>query len=161
MDNLNVKPLRREADLVVQEMSASHELLVYDLEDHRAYALNPVMAAVWRACDGTRTVPELAAALPDEARAPSPLQHLQIRRALTRLHALRLLEQPLELPRSLRCTRRQVTGLAAVLIPAVTTLLAPSAAEAGSLLPNGSSCSDGQQCAGGLCIGGTCGGLAP
>jgi hypothetical protein len=43
-------PISRSTGLVTKEVA--RELLVYDLEWHRAHSLNTVAAAVWRRCDG-------------------------------------------------------------------------------------------------------------
>src|SRR2546423_15689116 len=50
MDNLErAAPRARDARLVIQELP--DELLVYDLERHRAHSLNRTAALVWRHCD--------------------------------------------------------------------------------------------------------------
>src|SRR5207247_8926846 len=54
-----VRPMARSEGLVVEQLDG--EVLIYDLERHRAHCLNEASALVWRACDGTRPVPELAA----------------------------------------------------------------------------------------------------
>ena len=56
-----VTPKGRAAGLVESELP--DELLVYDLERHRADALNRTAAPVWKACDGRRTVGEIAEAV--------------------------------------------------------------------------------------------------
>src|SRR5437899_10535314 len=67
------RPRQRRDGLVVQELP--EETLVYDLERHKAHCLEAVAAAVWEACDGHRTVEQIAARaakrlgrrVPDEA----------------------------------------------------------------------------------------------
>src|ERR1700730_7842010 len=59
-------PQRRNDRLVVEELA--EETLVYDLDRHRAHCLNKTAAAVWRNCDGKRTIAELAAMLPRESK---------------------------------------------------------------------------------------------
>jgi hypothetical protein len=63
-------PTRRTSGLVVK--TVRDEVLVYDLDRHRAHSLNPVAAAVWRSCDGARDLPALAAAARAELGAPVP-----------------------------------------------------------------------------------------
>jgi hypothetical protein len=53
------KPQRRERGVKVEEFQG--ELLVYDLERHKAHCLNGAAVAVWQEADGTRSVPEIAA----------------------------------------------------------------------------------------------------
>src|SRR2546428_7062431 len=53
------RPRQRRDGLVVQELP--EETLVYDLERHKAHCLEAVAAAVWEACDGHRTVEQIAA----------------------------------------------------------------------------------------------------
>ncbi|MCV4613842.1 PqqD family protein, partial [Escherichia coli] len=54
-------PKARTGGLVTQDFDK--ELLVYDLQTDRAHCLNETAAAVWRACDGTKSVNEIAAAV--------------------------------------------------------------------------------------------------
>jgi len=54
-------PKARTGGLVTQDFEK--ELLVYDLQTDRAHCLNETAAAVLRACDGTKSVNEIAAAV--------------------------------------------------------------------------------------------------
>lgn len=56
--NNSLFPSARTKGLVVQEVP--NEVLVYDLETDKAHCLNETAAAVWRACDGNRSVREIA-----------------------------------------------------------------------------------------------------
>ncbi|MFN3418309.1 MAG: PqqD family protein [Pyrinomonadaceae bacterium] len=58
MMNNSLFPSARTKGLVVQEVP--NEVLVYDLETDKAHCLNETAAAVWRACDGNRSVREIA-----------------------------------------------------------------------------------------------------
>src|SRR5713226_2070068 len=49
-------PCARREGLVIQELP--DELLVYDLERHRAHCLNPAAVLVWNHCDGRIPVDE-------------------------------------------------------------------------------------------------------
>ena len=49
-----MNPRARRDGLVIRELNG--ELLVYDLERHRAHCLNPTAALVFKQCDG-RTSP--------------------------------------------------------------------------------------------------------
>jgi coenzyme PQQ synthesis protein D (PqqD) len=47
---IETAPLARSDGLIVQELDG--ELLVYDLERHRAHRLSETAAFVWRRCEG-------------------------------------------------------------------------------------------------------------
>jgi len=51
-------PTARKNGLVIQEVP--NEVLVYDTETDRAHCLNNTAAAVWRSCDGEKSVAEIA-----------------------------------------------------------------------------------------------------
>jgi hypothetical protein len=57
-------PLAREEGLVIQELPG--ELLIYDLNNHKAHCLNQTAAFIWKHCDGMTTVCEMAARLEKE-----------------------------------------------------------------------------------------------
>ena len=54
-------PKARKERLLLHELP--EELLVYDLERHKASCLNRMAMLTWRRCDGRATVPEIAEAL--------------------------------------------------------------------------------------------------
>ena len=97
-------PRQRRDGLVVQELP--EETLVYDLERHKAHCLEVVAAAVWEACDGERTVGEIAARATKRIgrRVPDDAAWL----ALRRLGRARLLEAPVAAPVAGRFTSRPV-----------------------------------------------------
>jgi hypothetical protein len=51
-------PQAQSHNLVIQELNG--ELLIYNLETHKALCLNETSALVWQACDGTKSVAELS-----------------------------------------------------------------------------------------------------
>jgi coenzyme PQQ synthesis protein D (PqqD) len=119
-------PTARRENLVVRELP--DETLVYDVRSHKAHCLNRTAALVWRACDGTTPVAEIAARVGHELALPCDAE--MIRAALVPLARARLLEHPL--PKSPVSSRRQALrrlgwGLAA---PVVASILAPTLAEA-------------------------------
>jgi hypothetical protein len=124
------QPRARTSDLVIK--GVGDELLVYDLARHRAHSLNRVAAAVWRACDGTRGLGALGVAAAGDSGQPVPVE--AVRYALQALGRARLLEGPVE---EEGLTRRQVMArlgtAAAVALPIVTTIIAPTAAQAQSV----------------------------
>ncbi len=130
-----MKPARRTEGLVVTELMG--EVLVYDLERHRAHCLNPAAAVVFKHCDGTRSVEELAALLGRELGGPADPDCVWL--ALDHLGRARLLRQRVSRPKEAgRLSRRELArrlGIA-VLLPAVTSLVAPTSAEAAASCVN-------------------------
>ena len=63
-----MKPQVRKDGLVVKELP--EEMLVYDLERHRAHCLNQTAALVWKHCDGQTSAKEIATLLKKELKAP-------------------------------------------------------------------------------------------
>jgi hypothetical protein len=123
-------PTARRSDLIVRELG--DELVVYDRASLRVHRLNRTAAAVWRLCDGTTTVEEMARRLGD---ASGPLPEDVVRLALAQLERIELIRRDAgaALARLDRRTvvRRLGRGVAAaLLLPAVSTITAPSAAMA-------------------------------
>ena len=120
-----MKPLARRERLLIRELA--DELLVYDQADHRAHCLNRTAATVFRHADGTRTAAEIARLVAPEGADGEPA----VAEALARLAEAGLLEKgpsPASLSRR-EAMRRAGLG-AAVLLPAVASIVAPSPAEA-------------------------------
>jgi hypothetical protein len=122
-----MKPVARRAGLLIRELP--DELLVYDRKEHRAHCLNRTAAVVFRNADGTRTVADLALLLaPEGARAAG---ESVVAEALARLAEAGLLEGG---PAPRRWSRREMVrrvGLgAAILLPVVASVVAPTPAEA-------------------------------
>jgi hypothetical protein len=124
-----MKPAKRTEGLVVTELM--REVLVYDLELHRAHCLNEAAAIVFKHCDGTRSVEELAGLLERETGAPADPDCVWL--ALDRLGKAHLLRQRVKRPPEAgRLTRRELVrrvGIAA-LLPVVTSVVAPTPAQA-------------------------------
>jgi hypothetical protein len=144
------RPRQRRDGLAVERLP--EETLVYDLERHKAHCLGPVAAAVWEACDGKRTVGEIAARTTKRLgrRVPEDAAWL----ALRRLGRARLLEVPLAAPVADRFTSRRDWLKKAALFGglSVLTIAAPTAAQAAT-------CTTQTTCAGlqnRLCTGAPC-----
>lgn len=126
---------------------------MYDLRSQRCHALNPTVAAIWEACDGTRTVPELAAAC---VRANDPATGQEVVwLALKQLDERGLLVEPIPVPegtsRRVLLRRLALAGAATLAVPLVKSINAPAAAQAGSCRPKHSPCSFGFECCSGVC----------
>lgn len=117
--------LARHQEIVVQEMP--DEILVYDLKRHKAHCLNKTAAFIWQHCDGQTSVKELAGLLGREA--GSPVDEEVVWYALDKLGRAELLEEKVNLPvKDAMSRRRMIRRLGAlVAVPAVVSLVAPSA----------------------------------
>ena len=150
-------PEARRDGLVVQELSG--EVLVYDLRRNKAHCLNSTAALVWEYCDGKTSVTGIARAI--EGRVNGPVEEDLVWLGLEQLSKSNLLRERATIPtQNLGLSRREVMkriGLAAaVALPVVTSIIAPSAAQAANCLPAGQGCTASAQCCSGLCSGGTC-----
>lgn len=160
MSERKIRPLARAEGLVVRELP--EEVLVYDLDTHRAMCLNRTAALVWKSCDGRNDVAAIARALRAEFGTNAAEEVVWL--ALERLSRDHLLAERVRRPASLAgLSRRDVikkVGLAAaVALPVVTAIVAPTTAEAASCLPTGSACTSSAECCSGVCSGapnGTC-----
>jgi hypothetical protein len=125
-------PKARKKDLLVETIDS--EVLVYDLRNSRAHCLNKTAAFVWRYCDGKTSIRELEGKLQKEVGAKDCQELLAV--AMRELSKAGLLQQ--EIPSgderqtiSRRDLIRRI-GIAAATIPAVTSILVPTAQAAGS-----------------------------
>jgi hypothetical protein len=151
------KPIARKEGLVIQELP--DEILIYDLDRDKAHCLNQTAALVWQRCDGRTTTSSIAQSLATELDAPVDEKVVWL--ALDQLGRNDLLEQrPVPPPMLSGLNRREMVralGIAAaVAVPVVTSILAPTAAQAVSCLPQGQPCSTSAQCCSNLCNAGTC-----
>jgi hypothetical protein len=125
------QPRARKAGLLVE--TVDDEVLVYDTERHRAHALNPSAAGIWRRCDGESTPAEIASRLSDALQ--TPVTEELVRYGLAQLREFHLLEEPVALSPAAAPSRRdliRVAGLGALALPLITSIVAPVAAEAQS-----------------------------
>jgi hypothetical protein len=118
-------PLARRNDLVMQDVL--DELLIYDLLNDKAYCLNRTAALVWRSCDGTNPVPDIARRFKE--REGGPVGEDLIWAALSQLDENGLLERPIP-PHFQGRSRREVLKTlgraSAVALPLVATLIVPA-----------------------------------
>jgi hypothetical protein len=126
-----MKPEKRRDGLVVKELA--DEVLVYDLAAHKAHCLNKPAAEVFNRCDGKTTVAAITRSLRGEL--GGPVEEAWVYLALDRLSKANLLEERVSPPAGKKpLTRRDLVkraGLgAALLLPLVTSMVAPTPAEA-------------------------------
>ena len=147
-----ILPAAREAGLIVQEMAG--EVLIYDQERQKAHCLNQTAALVWRHSDGKTTVAQMARLL--ERETQMPVAEDLIWMALEQLGKAQLMNECAALLTSKpELSRRELikrAGLgAAVALPLVSSIVAPRAIQAATLLPPGACCSSPGQCSSGVC----------
>jgi hypothetical protein len=140
------RPHARSQGLVLERLDG--EVLLYDQASHRAHGLDRDAARVWEACDGRRTPAQIA--------QYTGLGEQVVAVTLDRLDALDLLTAPagrsLSRRSALHTIARSAAG-AAIAVPVISTILAPTAAQALSCLGTGSACSSSAQCCSGVCSG--------
>lgn len=151
------RPRARAEGLVVRELP--DEVLVYDLDTHKAVCLNRTAAQVWRLCDGRRAAADIRKSLEKSAGGPVPEELVWL--ALEQLGRDNLLDaRPPRPPALAGISRRELirrVGLAAaVALPAVASIVAPTPAQASSCLPSGATCTTSTQCCSEACSGGQC-----
>jgi len=156
---MNNYPISRKANIVVQELES--ELLVYDLSINKAFCLNKTSALVYHLCDGRRTVEGIRNELSE--RLKMLINEDLIWLALDGLKKDNLLENSERFEIDFDgLSRRQIIrriGLASmVLLPSVSSLIAPSAAMAQSGPTNlglTAACTSPLQCTSGNCFNNT------
>jgi len=138
----NLEPLARKEGLIIEQMP--DEVLVYDLERHKAHCLNRTAAYVWQHCDGKSDVSKIARRMEKEFNATVSDDLVFL--ALDQLGKDHLLEKRVAMPAEMvNVSRRQVMrriGLAtAVALPVVISIMSPTAANAVTCIPSGGPCS--------------------
>jgi hypothetical protein len=126
-------PNSRQSNLVVQEIES--ELLIYDLQINKAFCLNKTSALVWQFCDGTNSIAEIGELMSRNLKLNVSEEFVWL--ALDDLKKNGLLEksETFEINFS-GLNRRQIVkkvGLASlIMLPIVTSVIAPTAAQAQS-----------------------------
>lgn len=133
-------PEARKDKLLVQQVG--DELVVYDQERHKAHRLNRTAAFVWRHCGSQRTAAEVAVLLESELNVPANEELVWW--TLNRLDKAHLLQEHMTRPtEAASISRRQVVrrlglvGGLAVLLPVVTSIVAPTPVMASSCPESG------------------------
>ncbi|MFL6212878.1 MAG: hypothetical protein ACJ74J_03190 [Blastocatellia bacterium] len=137
----NYAPRARQEDLVIEALG--DETLVYDMRTHKAHCLNLTASLIWNHCDGKATASEMRVALERELHTQIDSDFVWL--ALNQLQTARLLSDPLPSAVSQRAMSRRAVirklGLgAAIALPLVTSVLAPTAEASGSCADCGTSC---------------------
>jgi len=125
--NTSQRPIARKAGLVIQEVP--DEVLVYDLETNKAHCLNQSAALIWRSCDGTNTVSEIAKLVGTQAGGKVSEDFVWL--AIDQLSENRLLEKDIAVSFAGQSRRDAIKkiGLATmVALPVIASLVAPQSA---------------------------------
>src|SRR6266849_4012723 len=148
-------PKARRNQLVRKELG--REMLVYDRRSDQAHCLNATAALVWAHCDGLTTVAEMARLLEDEIKTPVADEVVWF--ALAQLRKSRLLQESWGRPAQVEQLSRRVMvsrlGIAAaVAVPLVTSIIAPTAAAAATcfLGQPGATCVNNGDCCSNSCV---------
>lgn len=151
------QPRARSEQIVVQDLSG--ELLIYDLESHKATCLNQTAAGVWKACEGELTPDEIAQKLSVEWGKEIGVELVWL--TLEKLSKAGLLVEKVnmpvpfgEIPRREMMRRLRVASIVAA--PLIASILAPKALASASSRPSGAACIDGAQCTSRVCLNGIC-----
>ena len=146
-------PMARKSRLVTREVAG--DVLVYDRNSDQAHCLNPTAAMVWAHCDGRTTIARMAQLLEEEMKVPVGDDVVWF--ALEQLNKSDLLDESYIKPAHIKplSRRRLVTRLgvaAAVTVPLIKSIIAPTAAQAATCLPAGATCTANAGCCSNSCV---------
>ena len=126
------QPKSRHTGLLIDHVG--DETIVYDEERHEAHSLNRVASVVWEGSDGQRTIPQLASLVADKLGIAANDSIVEY--ALDELARVHLLENGPDggeqVSRRDALRRMSFAGAAAVALPVVLSLAAPTPAMAAS-----------------------------
>ena len=141
MKSIN-NPKTRHDDVVVQDLE--NEVLIYDLKINKAFCLNETSALVWRLCDGTKSVAEINQLISEKSKLSVSEDIVWL--ALDQLKQDNLLANGDQVEVEFNgLSRREAirkVGLGSMIVlPLISSLVAPPAAMAQSTCVIGASCS--------------------
>ncbi len=148
-------PQARRSGLIIQEVDS--EILIYDQVSNKAHCLNQTAAKVWKYCDGETTLADACSALSRDLE--TTVDEKLVWYAVDQFSKDNLLEPDFTPPAFVIAgmNRRQMVrtlGLAALIaVPLVTSIVAPTPAQAATCLPSGSACTASVQCCSNVCSG--------
>ena len=148
-------PRARTQGLIVQELP--DEVLIYDRERDKAHCLNQTAALVWKYLDGKNSVANITQKLEQDLK--THIDEKIVWYALDQFSKDHLLEDAFVPPTlfvgmSRREMVRALGVAAAIALPLVTSIVAPTPAQASTCGTTGSPCSSGSQCCSGTCSSG-------
>lgn len=126
----NILPKIRRTGLVTQELK--NEILIYNLTTHKAHCLNSSLAHIWNYCDGKTTFEQVIDSFKDNHQTKINEDFIWL--ALDELAKKDLIESD-SLKFKDQISRRKALlkiGLPLALLPVITAVIAPTAAQAAS-----------------------------
>lgn len=147
-------PHARTEELVVHELS--DEILIYDLKLHKAHCLNQTALLIWKHCDGQTSLARIVEIL--EQKLGTQVDEEIVWHALKQLEKSHLLSESLGQPLvkaglSRREVMKKLGWAAAVSLPLITTVAAPTTTQAQSCRPRDAACTVNSECCSGNCRG--------
>ena len=134
-------PVARKSGLVIQEVP--EEVLVYDTETNKAHCLNKTAALVWKSCDGTRSISDIASHVGTLSGENVTDDFVWL--AIDQLNTNDLLEKQIEADfkgMSRRDVIKRIGFTTVVALPVIASLVAPPTA----LAVGSCSCTSSTQC---------------
>lgn len=147
-------PLARSEGLIIE--SLEDEVLVFDLKSQKSHCLNRTAVLIWEHCDGQTNIAQMSRILNKDMDVPISEQAIWL--GLKQLAGAHLLQERLKTPANIAMvSRRELIrriGLtAAVTLPLILTITAPTAKAQASCLERGAACTLNSQCCSGNCRG--------
>lgn len=151
-------PRSRTDNLVIRELD--DETLVYDTDRDEAHCLNQTAALVWKHCDGKTSAAQAAQSLQSYLEVAVDADLIWL--AVKHLERFDLVEKARKSPRVSRRKLLFKYAPAALALPAIMSITAPTPAQSASCAlatgrPIGCPCSGDDQCDSFNCNAGTCG----
>jgi hypothetical protein len=146
---------RARLDCLSRELG--DDVLVYDLRRHVCHCLNSTAAATWKLCDGNNSPSQITRALSRQLSVR--VDESVVLLALEQLADAHLLKEPGVTPvgrPSRRVAIRRIGIAAAIALPLITSIVAPTPAQAASCLHNLQPCNANAQCCSNLCVANRC-----
>jgi hypothetical protein len=158
MKRTDLLPSSLTAGLVIRELD--DETLIYDTDRNEAHCLNQTAALVWKYCDGKTTAAQAANFLQSSLYVDIDVDLISL--AVKQLERFDLVEKTRKSP---RVSRRKLIlryAPAALALPAIMSISAPTPAQSASCAqpsgrPFGCPCSNDSECDSFNCNAGTCG----
>src|SRR5712692_4186282 len=147
-------PRTRTHDLVIRELD--DETLVYNTERDEAHCLNQTAALVWKHCDGTTTAEQAAHSLQSKLEVPVGADVVWL--AVKQLQRFHLVEGSQKSPSVSRRALVLKYAPAALALPVIMSINAPTPAQGASCARIGEACGppSNPPCCTGLNCDGTC-----
>jgi len=149
MKRVSRLPRSRTKDLIVRELD--DETLVYDLQRNEAHCLNLTAALVWQHCDGVMTANQAARSLQSKLSVPVDTDLVWL--AIRQLERFHLVESSVKSPTVSRRKLILKYAPAAVALPVILSIIAPTPAQGASCAGNGEPCDSIPCCPGFNCDG--------